>query len=49
MDEEGLVKQLNRAGVDETRRRGRWLDGVRKILSKNGMTIQQAERCMQDG
>ena len=34
--------------IGRGRPRTSWLDGVRKVLSENGMTIQQAERCVQD-
>ena len=30
------------------RERTRWLDGVRNVPGKRGMTIQHAERCVQD-
>ena len=46
------VKRIYRAEVDGTRGRGRprtrWLDGMRKVLSEKGMTIQHADRCLQD-
>ena len=52
MSEEGIVKRINRAGVDgkrgRDRPRTRWHDGVREVLGERGMTIQQAERCLQD-
>ena len=52
MSEERLVKRIYRAGVDGMRGRGRprtrWHDGVRKVIGERGMTIQQAERCVQD-
>ena len=52
MSEDMLVKGVHRAGVDGTRGTGRlhirWL-GVRNEPREKGMTIQWAERSMQEG
>ena len=51
MSEERLVKRFYIAGLDGIRGRGRprnrW-HGVRKVFGERGMTIQQAETCVQD-
>ena len=52
MSEERLVKRIYIAEGERTRGSGRprtrWRDGVRRVLGDKGMTIQQAERYVQD-
>ena len=52
MSEERLIKPVDKAAVDETERtsspRAGWPDGVKKVLSKTDVTIQQAEGCVRN-
>ena len=36
-----LVKRIYKAGVDGTRARTRWFDGVRKVLSERAISVSR--------
>ena len=52
MEEERLVKRVYQSDVMGVRRRGRprrgWMDGVKEILGRKGLSIEDARECVQD-
>ena len=52
MGDDRLVKRVYDSEVRGVRRRGRprkcWMDGLKEILGKKGLNIQEARVCVQD-